>query len=333
MADTLTKTELLARIDASWQRLIDYVDSLQDDQRTQMVDPEHWTVKDHAIHLSVWEDSQAAALDREDRPTAMGVPPSSWGDWDAVNAILQSRNRDRTWDDVRDAMHTSHARLIAHIRALSEAQLLLPYNHFQPASPWDVRVIDWLSGNTWDHYQEHQAYMEAIVRGDEDEHPPTVTELLRRIECGWDKLWAYLGTLTPDQLTQKTDAGGWTIKDHVIHLAMWEYGVMALLDGKSQLEAMGVGEATWEIGFDALNALIQERNREMSLEQVYTTFRSLHAQTVERIAQLSDEDLQRPTRYFQPASDQEHPILGWLVADTYRHYIEHLPWIKAIAKG
>jgi hypothetical protein len=108
--------------------------------------------------------------------------------------------------------------------------------------------------------------------------------------------------------------------------------MVALVDGTSRLEAMSIGDASWDLDFDELNALIQQRNREMPLDQVYAMFRDKHEQTVRRIGTLSDEDLTRPYSYFQPDSTVEAPVMGWLIADTYEHYAEHLPWMRAIAE-
>ena len=72
-----------------------------------------------------------------------------------------------------------------------------------------------------------------------DNTPVTTREMLRRLQNGWDNFQAYLKTLTPDQLTQHKDAGGWRIQDHVMHLAVWEDGMEALLSGQSRQARMG----------------------------------------------------------------------------------------------
>lgn len=52
-------------------------------------------------------------------------------------------------------------------------------------------------------------------------------ELLIRIEQGWNEFQAYIQTLSAAQLAGPTDAAGWTAKDHIMHLAVWEDGIDA----------------------------------------------------------------------------------------------------------
>src|SRR6185369_5983399 len=103
------------------------------------------------------------------------------------------------------------------------------------------------------------------------------TVLLTQMQDGWNSFQAFLKPLTVEQLTQPTDDAGWTAKDHIIHLAAWENGIVAVLEGQSRCEAMGVDEATWRGGdVDKINAAIQQRYKDMSLEDVAETLSNVH---------------------------------------------------------
>ncbi|MEQ8672174.1 MAG: DinB family protein [Aggregatilineales bacterium] len=54
--------------------------------------------------------------------------------------------------------------------------------------------------------------------------PPTRADLLRQIQESWNELQTVVASLTEEQLTRSTDAAGWTVKDHLIHLSIWEIG-------------------------------------------------------------------------------------------------------------
>lgn len=158
----------------------------------------------------------------------------------------------------------------------------------------------------------------------------TVANLLRFIEQGWNDLHAYLDTLSDQQLAIPTDAAGWTVKDHIIHMAVWEKGVCTLLQGKPRHEGMGLDEDTWNSHFDVINAVIQQQHQHMPLDEVLQTFKHGHEQLVEKVAALADDDLLRPYRYFDPASTIDSPIIDRIVGNTFEHYSEHKPWIAAI---
>jgi uncharacterized protein (TIGR03083 family) len=160
----------------------------------------------------------------------------------------------------------------------------------------------------------------------------TKTEFLSALDKGWKDLQAYLHTLTPEQMTQPTDAAGWTVKDHLMHLAVWEDGMHALLQGLSRRDNMGIEKAVWDSGdFDQINAIIQQRYKELPLDEVRRTFHDVHQRFVAKMNTLSDEDLQRPYNSYQPDSKRSDPVVQPLMGNTFEHYEEHIPWMDAIA--
>jgi hypothetical protein len=101
-----------------------------------------------------------------------------------------------------------------------------------------------------------------------DETVLSKTELLARIEQGWDEFNAYIKTLTDTQLTSPTDAAGWTAKDHLTHIAVWEDGTYAIFQGLARPEYMGVDKDTWDShDYDRINALIQQRHKDKSVPE------------------------------------------------------------------
>src|SRR5436309_15973028 len=103
-----------------------------------------------------------------------------------------------------------------------------------------------------------------------DANVMTKTELLGKMQGGWDNFSAYLKSLAPEQLTEPKDAVGWSVRDHLVHLAAWQDGTTALLNRQSQRDVMHVDEATWKTGdFDKINAVIQQRYKAMPLDSVF----------------------------------------------------------------
>jgi hypothetical protein len=165
-------------------------------------------------------------------------------------------------------------------------------------------------------------------------NPIPKAELLTRLRVGWDDFAAYLSQFSTEQMTRPTDAGGWTAKDHVIHLVMWENGLNALLQRISRHEYMGIPYEAWQSGdFDRINAIIQRQNSHLTWAEVMRTFQQVHERLVERIEARADDDLQRPYRYYAPDSPTDSPVSFWIADASYRHYREHQPWIDAIARS
>ena len=115
----------------------------------------------------------------------------------------------------------------------------------------------------------------------------TRDELLREIDASWGELQTFLASLTEDQLTRPTDAAGWTAKDHVIHLAVWESANLASLEGKSKRETLEIPQEIWDQDDDPINAVIQQRYRDMPLAEVMQTLNRNHERILKKITAMT----------------------------------------------
>jgi len=158
------------------------------------------------------------------------------------------------------------------------------------------------------------------------------TPLAQEIKNAWDDLDAYLKTLTPEQLTALTDAGGWSVKDHVIHLAAWDDSVHALLEKQSRYERMGISKAVWDQSeINAINAAVWELHKDRPLDEVLKIFQATNQKLVEKVQSMSDSELSRQYKEFQADPARGEQIVGeWISNATHKHYGRHRPWIKAI---
>jgi uncharacterized damage-inducible protein DinB len=165
--------------------------------------------------------------------------------------------------------------------------------------------------------------------------PGSKEVFLERLGYGRQKLWEFIDSLTEDEMTARRDSAGWAIKDHLIHLALYEKGMTALLTYQPRWPVMGVDEqiAFNAEGFDELNAVLFQQNKDLSVSEVLSILRHEQKALSDTINQKSYDDLLKTYSHYQPdepGEDSGRPILDWVIGNTYEHYEEHLPWMKVI---
>lgn len=148
------------------------------------------------------------------------------------------------------------------------------------------------------------------------------------------RLWTFINKLKPEQFTAHRDPAGWTIRDHLYHLAMWEWGIVALLRHEGRWEAMGL-----DVGFvrssdiDVINEKLRQGGQRLSTQETLDLLRRVQDDFDRVIDSLTDEDILKPYNEYtteQRDETDKRPILLWLVGDSSRHYEEHLPWMAAL---
>ncbi|MCH8814238.1 MAG: ClbS/DfsB family four-helix bundle protein [Chloroflexi bacterium] len=161
-----TKAELPKRIETARAALDDLIAGLSDDQLVAPAPNGGWSVKDHLAHLSAWEAGIAALLRRRPRYLAMQLDAETYlnTDTDGLNAIIYQRNKDRSLEDVRADLSHAQRRLLEALSGLTDADLLKTYSHYQPDEDSGTPIVGWITGNTYDHYDEHRTLIEALTR-------------------------------------------------------------------------------------------------------------------------------------------------------------------------
>lgn len=168
-----------------------------------------------------------------------------------------------------------------------------------------------------------------------DQPVTTKAEMLAAIERTWPVLNTALDCLTPSQLMLK-DGEGWTVKDHVTNIAIWERSVVFLLQGQPRHEGLGVAEAVYEQGdVDEINAVIQQHNSSLSWNDALEQLRNVHEQMMTLLGSLSDADLQQAYRHYlpnEPGDGDGPPVISVIYGNTAGHFQEHQAWIDALVQ-
>ena len=94
------------------------------------------------------------------------------------------------------------------------------------------------------------------------EHLSAVTtkqDLIASTTTAWHTLVTYVDGLTAEQWTEPRDAAGWSVKDHVSHVTLWDRAVIEAFRNQAPMqETLGISETAWSAGsFDPMNEEIR----------------------------------------------------------------------------
>lgn len=166
--------------------------------------------------------------------------------------------------------------------------------------------------------------------------PADKAAMLAQMQDAWNELQRALDGWSDAQITTPHDDAGWSVKDHLAHLIVWEAGAAAMLHKQPRYEAMGFDVPTMlSTSEDEINARIQKREAARPLGEVRAALERTHAQLVAAIEAADAVELQRGYSHFQPAEpgdDPGDPIFRWIAGNSSGHYLQHLPWMRAIAE-
>ena len=154
--------ELLSEIEREWKALMGVVGRLTPGQMNTP-DSGGWSPKDNLAHLAEWmKVLMGYHMDQRPPNEVLGVAPEVTADWDmdVINPVLFERNRQRPADDVQNELKRVYAELNAKIRATPFADLMKPR---RPDDPDRRPLLDWVLGDTTEHFAEHRATIEKTL--------------------------------------------------------------------------------------------------------------------------------------------------------------------------
>jgi len=157
--ETISKRELLQRIQAERLELEATLDRLTPAQYLQPGLESGWCIKDILAHLTAWETN----MQRWTAQILRGEPPDRPASF--TDAILQQinqkvylENRNRDLEDVLADFRETHPRTLELLAVLTEQDLVDPHRF-----PTRQGIPLWMmvAANTWWHYKEHRETIQA----------------------------------------------------------------------------------------------------------------------------------------------------------------------------
>ena len=150
-------------------------------------------------------------------------------------------------------------------------------------------------------------------------NPPTVTELLSKMDAGWTEFHGRMQAMPNERLEEKLETGAWTRKQMLAHIGTWHELTMDRLSRfMDSGEPPGLDEQEDEINARAARAAIGRTTGEI-VQGVEDSYRKLHRQ----VARLTDEQLEAHDWW----------ALSITVGNTFGHYEEHENDLQPAASG
>ena len=312
------------RFTASWAGLDDAAWRLAGAAPSDAGGPD-WSLLDHIGHVAYWQE---LAIDYVTKAEATGVWPTDeefdGGDFDRYN------ERHRTpWDrlepaELRRRLHDSHGQLLVIAHRLS-------LDTIRGDDGWGW-VYMTLHGHTLDHLgviepwadrlRDRQAQHDPFVTdprpasGDDEADIATFWAAEEAIDAQFDELVRAvpIERWTIDELTE-----GWTLRDHVAHLADWFEEGAAAVETHART---GIWPDGPEEGFDAWN--------ERALERL----RALDRRTSSLATTSSRQRMRAAVRTMPAAVLRSVDGWSWVYECLYGHVRSHLamvgPWCARI---
>jgi hypothetical protein len=159
--------------------------------------------------------------------------------------------------------------------------------------------------------------------------------ILPRVERAWATLDGVVDGLSDEQMG-RVGPDGWTVKDHLAHLAGWNLSLAALLESRHRQGALGLeGYSTTD--WDGQNEVMQRRHRVLVADEVRALLLGSRLMVLRALDALSDAALVRPYREYQPQDERtghpltsDQPVVRWIIGSVVDHVQEHLGYIQPL---
>ncbi len=159
---SLTKIELLERIQTEWDALEKVIQSLGP-AAVLARDPGGWSIKDHLAHIGTWERFLSRHFFHKiPAHQALGMDEAAWrqGNEDIWNAWIQKQNQDSPYPQVLSQFRQAHDQVLADLQSLTEEDLNEPQPDLDPGENQLIFAVVW---NTYEHYREHRLTIERVL--------------------------------------------------------------------------------------------------------------------------------------------------------------------------
>jgi hypothetical protein len=185
------------------------------------------------------------------------------------------------------------------------------------------------SGSTIPAASRTPAGEKAEMTEQESSLPEGKTELIDRICLEWKTLSVFVVVMKAEDLVRR-EAGEWSVKDILAHLAFWERSLIVQhFLGMPMEEAFCLEEDVLKRADEnEINAILFERSRDRDLLEVLSDWLETHRWLISELAKLGEDELRKPVLGIGLGPDPV-PLGRWIAVNSCDHYVHHRRTIEA----
>ncbi len=150
------------------------------------------------------------------------------------------------------------------------------------------------------------------------------TEIIQRLKDSREAFLAAIDGLTDEAMVEPGVVGEWSVRDLLVHLTLWEAGLVTTLYYVKLGRKPPAGSVTSET-MDQKNARWYAENKDRPLERARADFVAVRQQTLRRVRALTQAEFDRAEKL---AWLEGAPLEKWIASDTYEHEAEHILQIR-----
>jgi len=164
---------------------------------------------------------------------------------------------------------------------------------------------------------------DTVVRWEDAMQVDCLIEVIEAARKSWEYV---LGLVPADSMERPDPHGGWTVKDHIAHIAWHEDQMVQLIEAKAL-----VGSPWWELPTDERNEHIHEQYKDKSFQEIQSIAEDSYLRMMAALATLEDADLNESKRFENMPEDW----IPWtlIAGNTYEHYLEHQIGIRRMLRN
>jgi hypothetical protein len=165
--------------------------------------------------------------------------------------------------------------------------------------------------------------------------PDDKKDLIKRIREERDRLGNLLGTLSQNEMLIPLDQNGWSVKDLIAHIVVWEKRMVEWLN---DVESGDVPQQlppgmTWD-DLDRWNEQTFKENSERDLNEVLVGFDHFAEKVIQAVEAIPEDLLMRADSLEWRSGS---PLWEMVAANSFWHYPEHREtiqyWIEVKESG